>query len=109
MIDQPEPPDPSRRLVVQARAAEEIAAAHAWYDGQAPGLGAEFVRAVDAVLQRIAREPALHALVHGRVRRALLRRFPYGVFYAESGDTVVVLAVVHARRHPRHWPTRPAR
>jgi plasmid stabilization system protein ParE len=109
MIDHPEPPAAGRRLVVELRARTEIATAYAWYEEQAPGLGAEFLRALDAVLQRLAREPALYAVVHGRVRRALLRRFPYGVFYAEAGEAVVVLAVVHAHRHPRHWPGRPAR
>lgn len=112
MIDDPEPPAPGRRLVVAPRAREEIARAAAWYDEQAPGLGAEFVRALDVALQRIVREPDLHAIVHGRVRRALLRRFPYGVFHVASGDAVVVLAVVlavvHAHRHSRRWPGRTA-
>lgn len=109
MIDQPEPPAPSRRLVVQARARGEIADAHAWYEAQARGLGAEYLRALDAVLQRVAREPALYAPVHGTVRRAMLRRFPYGVFYTESADRLVVLAVIHARQDPQRWPTRAAR
>ena len=109
MIDDPEPPAWSRRLVVAPRAREDIARAVAWYHEQAPGLGAEFLRALDIALQRIVREPEPHPIVHGRVRRALLPRFPYGVFHAESGDAVVVLAVVHAHRHPRTWPGRPTR
>ena len=87
----------------------ELVDAHAWYEAQSPGLGAEFVRAVDATLQRALREPEASAAVHGSIRRALVRRFPYGVFYHAITDEVVVLAVVHARRNPRRWPGRPAR
>jgi plasmid stabilization system protein ParE len=110
VIDQPdEPPAPSRRLVIVPRAEAEMQAAFEWYESQSVGLGAELVRALDAVLQRIQREPTLYAVVRPGVRRALLRRFPYGVFYAEYPDRVTVLAFVHARQDPRRWPARPAR
>jgi len=108
VIDQPETPA-RRRLVVQPRAREEIAEAHRWYETQRPGLGAEFMSALDAILKRVHREPALHPQVHGHIRRALLRRFPYGVFYAESDDAVLIVAVVHVRQDPAGWPARPSR
>lgn len=97
---------PARDLVVRPSAAREADVAYAWYEGQSPGLGTEFLRAIDAVFASIRRDPQLYRTVRGRTRRAALRRFPYGVFYAESGDGVVVLAVVHARRHPRVWQSR---
>jgi plasmid stabilization system protein ParE len=109
MIDQPEPPASSRRLVLVGRAGAEIEEGRRWYEVQAAELGREFVLAVDAVLERIGRQPAAYPEVRPRVRRALLRGFPYGVFYAEYPDRVTVLAVVHSRRHPRRWPSRPAR
>jgi hypothetical protein len=40
------------------------------------------------------------------VRRALLRKFPYGVFYFVFDDTVVVLACFHTRRDPKDWQKR---
>lgn len=109
MIDQPEPPAPARRLVLLRRAEAEIEAARDWYEGETAGLGATFVEAVEATLARVMRDPALYTEVRPRVRRALVRVFPYGVFYAVYLDRITVLAVVHARRHPRRWPSRPAR
>jgi toxin ParE1/3/4 len=67
------------------------------------------VLAVDATLAGIRGHPAAHTEVRPRVRRALVRGFPYGVFYTEYPDRVTVLAVIHARRHPRRWPSGPAR
>jgi plasmid stabilization system protein ParE len=96
--------DPGRRLVVRPRAEREAAAAFEWYEGQSAGLGTEFLRAVDAALAAIQRNPAAYPAVRGPVRRHLLRRFPYGVFFVEYPSEIVVLAIVHARRHPRVWP-----
>ena len=96
----------TRRLVVTSAAATDLTAAHDWYEDQSAGLGAEFLRAVDAVFAAAQRAPATFPTVHGRTRRALLRRVPYGVFFVEADDEVVVLAVVHGRRHPRVWQSR---
>jgi plasmid stabilization system protein ParE len=95
-----------RRLVVTSAAATDLTAAHDWYEDQSLGLGAEFLRAVDAVFATAQRAPTTFPTVRGRTRRALLRRFPYGVFFVETSEEVVVLAVVHSRRHPRVWQSR---
>ena len=43
------------------------------------------------------------------IRRTLLPRFPYGVFYAVRLDLVHVLAVIHNARDPKRWPRENAR
>ena len=96
-----------RRLRLRPRAELEAASAFEWYEARSPGLGTEFLRALDAALASIQRNPTMYPVVHGRVRRHLLRRFPYGVFFVEYPTEVVVFAVVHARRHPRVWPSGP--
>ncbi|MEJ7811482.1 MAG: type II toxin-antitoxin system RelE/ParE family toxin [Gemmatimonadaceae bacterium] len=95
-----------RRLVVRSAAARELTEAHDWYEDQGPGLGPAFLRAAEAVFAAVRRTPALYPVVRGRTRRALLRRFPYGVFFCEEEGEVVVLAVVHSSRDPQHWQSR---
>ena len=81
----------------------------AWYESQRAGLSIEFIHALDRVFDDIAARPTAYRVVRGSVRRALLCRFPYGVFFVETDDSVIILAVVHARRHPRVWPSGPRR
>lgn len=57
-------------------------------------------------LKRLEQAPLLYTEVTPCVRRALLPRFPYGLFYAVRGDLVYVLAVLHDARNPSRWPTR---
>jgi plasmid stabilization system protein ParE len=88
---------------VRRRAELDIDDALTWYESRAPGLGAARLRAVDACLARIARHSEAYSIQHDRVRRARLRRFPYGVFYVIREDLVDVLAAYHGRRRPRRF------
>lgn len=72
-----------------------------WYDGQQAGLGREFRDAVDTVIARIAENPRAYPDRYHGARRALLRRFPYVLWYRAFEAFVVVLACVHGRRDPR--------
>ena len=99
---------PGRELVViiSDRAATKLAEAVAWYEAERAGLGLEFLDAVDAVCALLLRHPEIGIEVRPRIRRALLRRFPYGVFYSLHEHRVRLLAVLHSRRHPARWPRR---
>jgi len=73
---------------------------------QRVGPGVEFAERVQAVFDGISAMPELHAIVHRDVRKALVRRFPYAVFYRVRAGRVVVLAVFHAKRDPELWKSR---
>jgi plasmid stabilization system protein ParE len=77
-----------------------------WYEEQRVGLGAVFAAAVDRTVAGILEKPLAYPQIHGETRRALVRRFPYAVYFRPVADEVVVLAVMHGRRLPRRWQSR---
>lgn len=91
-------------LKFSGRAVREIGEAFDWYEEQSKGLGSEFELAFELQLKRLEQVPLLYAEVIPGVRRTLLPRFPYGVFFTVKGDLVYVLAVIHNARNPRRWP-----
>ncbi|MFY0527390.1 type II toxin-antitoxin system RelE/ParE family toxin [Archangium gephyra] len=95
-----------RPLELRKPARADITDAARWYEQQDKGLGAEFLRALDACFSSTQRSPESHARVHPRVRRALLRRFPYGVFYVVEEQRISVIACLHVRRRPGAWKAR---
>lgn len=74
----------ARRLVVQRQSDLDIQAAALWYEDQQAGLGIRFLDELDEVFRRIENNPKQFPQLEGEVRRALLRRFPYGVYFASS-------------------------
>jgi len=69
-------------------------------------LGGEFLDVVEACIDSIRDRPELYPLVHGSLRRVVLRRFPYNVVYNVSLQEIVVLGCVYGRRDPHLWRDR---
>ena len=96
----------TRRLLIRPEAEADLVEARQWYEARRQGLGDDFLLCVDAKLATIQRHPALFPIVRKNVRRAPLRRFPYGVFYIAEERTIAVVAVFHLARDPARWQAR---
>jgi toxin ParE1/3/4 len=90
-----------------AEAEAEFRAAVAFYEGQRAGLGREFRESIEAAVERIRKTPEAFA-PHGDqgVRKCLIGRFPYTVFYLEQEASLWIVAVAHQRRRPGYWSGR---
>lgn len=89
------------------RAAElDIAEAQVWYETQQSGLGREFRAEISSVIDRLAETPLTYQKTHRDVRRAIVRRFPYLIWYRVIEKTVIVLACTYAGRDPRYVKSR---
>lgn len=94
------------RLVVRAAAEADIIDATLWYEQRAHGLGTEFLRALDVTFAEIVRLPERFPAALRECRCALLRRFPYAVYFVATPDRISVVACMHAHRDPRRWEER---
>jgi plasmid stabilization system protein ParE len=94
------------KLIIAPETAQDISEAFGWYETRRDGLGEEFLGCVEACIQRVCRYPEIHAKVHEDYRRALVRRFPYAVFYEYAHETVTVYGVFHTSRDPEKWRQR---
>lgn len=64
---------------------------------------ASFLVAVDEALESIREAPERRPVIRGKLRRVLLRGFPYGVYYKVFPETISVVGVIHGHRHPDTW------
>lgn len=89
-----------------ARAAKDLEAAVEWYDTRGANLGDRFLERVDELLGRLTEHPQLYSTVEDEIRRALVRQFPFAVYYLLEGQTLRVLAILHTSRRPDYWRDR---
>lgn len=94
------------RLVVRRPAKADVRSAARRYELQRAGLGREFVAEVDAALGRAADNPLQYQVLRREARRAIVHRFPYGVFYRIETSSIVVFCVTHLHRDPTSWKAR---
>ncbi len=93
-------------LELTDRAVSDITAAALEYEQACPGLGFRFEDEVARVLRQIADAPGLFAVMAPDVRRAILRVFPFCVYFTVIQERARVFAVLHQHRHPGSWRKR---
>lgn len=93
-------------LVFRRIAKLELDESVAWYENKRAGLGREFRIEIDKHLRRIANQPQQFRQIRGQVRRVVLQRFPYSIYFLVEVDRIIVLGVFHARRAPQHLERR---
>ncbi|MBI3493585.1 MAG: type II toxin-antitoxin system RelE/ParE family toxin [Acidobacteria bacterium] len=101
----------SRRFRPEAEASAELEHAALWYEEERPGLGADFLDAVDATLDRIAKWPDAAPRVRGLpadvpARQAPVSGFPYHIAYLVMPNAIRILAFAHDNREPGYWFSR---
>jgi hypothetical protein len=94
------------RLTVRPEAELDALDAGTWYERERAGLGTNFLAELRATFSRIEAGPQRFPVVFREVRRAILRRFPFGVFFIIESDSAIILAITHLRRHPSVWQGR---
>ena len=85
------------RLSFHRLAEQEFNDATDCYERESPGLGRAFVLEVEHCAAAVLIHPDASAAVRGRIRRRLVRRFPYALLYLVKTDEIRIVAVRSCR------------
>src|SRR5215213_10341755 len=97
----------SCRIVLSPDAKADIGSAVRWYQRRDLNVAFRFTLETRATVSRIARSPYQFPCIKGSIRRALLKRFPYSIYYTLNKDgAAFVFAVLHQRRNHSIWMDR---
>ncbi len=97
------------RLIYHPDAEAELIEAAQFYEQRVSTLGAQFLDAVDKAIRTIVHAPERSTFIDADVRRYLMPRFPYAIYYRVTADQIRILALKHHRRHPDYWRYRLAK
>jgi plasmid stabilization system protein ParE len=91
------------RLEYHPAVAEELEEIRDFYESRSVGLGTEFVNEFERQMMKIAAMPERWMVVRRDIRRSLMKRFPYVIFFRWiAEDSIRVTVVKHERRHPSY-------
>ena len=92
-----------RKASFHPHAEQELLETIRYYNLESPGLGDTFLNEVEWVLGSILEYPEAAIVVHAKVRRKLIRKFPYGILYSMAAEEIRVLAIMNQKRRPFYW------
>jgi toxin ParE1/3/4 len=87
-------------------AENDIEDAAIWYESQRQGLGQLFLDEVQNSLQAIAENPLMYPAIYRNMRRTVIHKFPFVIFYRYEEKEIIVFGVIHGSRSPKRWKTR---
>jgi len=93
-------------MVAEPLVDADIEAAFQWYESEEPGLGSEFIEQLRHAYRRILSGPFAYQELRSGIRRAIIRRFPYAIYFSIEEEVIVVVAVLHGARDPAEWQRR---
>ena len=93
-------------IVFRSEVYDDIKIAYDWYESQRRGLGEDFLLILEDSYAKISREPHGYQLIYKNIRRKLVNRFPYGIFFTLRDDSIIVVAIMHTKRNPTEWSSR---
>jgi plasmid stabilization system protein ParE len=95
-------------IIFSKSASDDLTETLGWYKEQKDGLEKRFISETSKILKRLEVFPKSFPIVHVKIRKALLNKFPYKILYFidDSNHEVHVIGVVHQSRHPDFWKNR---
>jgi len=90
------------RLRIRAKAKSEILKAARHYERESETLGFQFLDCIEKAVDLILEFPEIFPVVFDSFRRALVKRFPYSIYYRVEVNLIVIEAVLH--QHQDHSP-----
>jgi len=87
-------------------AERELHEAVDYYEDVELGLGYDLSVEIYSAIQRAVAYPRAWPVLDDEIRRALVRRFPYGVLYSVEEGTLLIVAIMNLHRKPGYWKGR---
>ena len=95
-----------KKIIIHEEAEKELWYAVEYYEDKAKGLGLDFEQEIQKALALIQENPEISTESEYGVRRYLLQRFPYFIYYDEYEEYIWIIAFAHTSRKPFYWEKR---
>ncbi len=94
------------KVEILSAAKSDLFQAKNWYNLQRDNLGNEFLFEIDKLQAQIKNNPEQFPKSRNEIRKAVVKRFPFCLYFVLKSDTIKIIAVFHDSRNPIIWKER---
>lgn len=94
------------KLEFHPEAEMELVEEAAYYELQVPGLGERFEAEVRRATDILLDHPEIGSPADPHLRKFVLNRFPFTLYYSVTSDVLRIEVVAHQSRGPGYWQSR---
>lgn len=84
-------------------ALKELNEVYSFYELEIEGLGEKFTDEIVSSTKRISNFAEAFPIITNEVRKCVIRKFPFNLFYSIEKDFILILSVAHQHRKPFYW------
>ena len=85
-------------IIIKPLARIDLDEAILWYENELGGLGNKFYQAFLTASETVSKYPEAFMEISPGIRRIIIKRFPYKLFYASSENKIFIIGIIHAKR-----------
>ena len=85
-------------IIFNGLALIDLIEAAAWYQERSPGREKDFLNEIERTLNIISDNPAQYRRIGRSNRRAIVRSYPYSIFYYVLQDRITIIGCLHHSR-----------
>ncbi len=91
------------KIILTEEARGDVLRAAVYYGRIRNRHGRTFAEAFEDAAKKIPENPGRGTMFGDLFRRVRLDRFPFGILFTLNDHAVLIVAVMHLRRHPSEW------
>jgi plasmid stabilization system protein ParE len=95
-----------RKIIILPLAEQDIKQSYEFYAAKKTGLEQVFLQVIDQAIQIVCENPQSFPIVKKKIRKFVVKDFPYVIYYISKAEVVYILAVFHMSRRPVVWKKR---
>ncbi len=95
-----------KKLIILPFAEIDIKDTVSYYKELNDGLDGDFINAIDSSFKEILKNPEAFPIAKYDIRKFVVGKFPFCIYYIDNVDTLYILAIFHDKRNPKDWTKR---
>lgn len=96
----------SPKIIILPYAELDIKESINFYKEKSQKTALEFIESLNIAFNKIVDNPQTFPITKTDIRKYIMKKFPFCIYFINKNDIIYILAVFHSKRNPSVWEER---